>query len=71
MIMLANEKPLTTFGDLVTVAEAARQKGANANALRKWLRKKQVPTYRVGKSILVRLDQLTGYVPRKKRDTKK
>ena len=51
------------IGEYVTLREAARLKGATPNALYLYLRSKQVPCSRVGRTIVVHQADIVGYTP--------
>ena len=51
-------------GDLRTLKQAANEKGVSYDALRLYVRLHSIPTRRVGKTIVVRMNDLVSYVPR-------
>jgi hypothetical protein len=58
-------KQLDRIGEYLTLEAAAHEKGATRWALYKFLqRNQQVPTYRIGTVVFVRLCDLAGFVPR-------
>jgi hypothetical protein len=50
--------------DYRTLRQAANEKGCSYDALRLYVRLHNVPTARVGKTLVVRLSDLVSYVPR-------
>ena len=56
---------LEHIGELRTLKEAARLRGCSTNALTIAVKRKEIPHFRVGKSILVRLSDVDArYRPR-------
>lgn len=49
---------LETLGTLVTINGAAKELGINREALYKRIYRHQIPTYRIGRVILVRLEDV-------------
>ncbi|HEX4203157.1 MAG TPA: helix-turn-helix domain-containing protein [Ktedonobacteraceae bacterium] len=59
-------RQLDQVGEYMTIREAARLKGATPNALYLWLKSRQVPCSKVGRTIVVRLVDIVSYTPRGK-----
>jgi hypothetical protein len=52
-----------TFGDYMTLTAAATQKGCTPNALYQWLKARDVPLVKVGRTIMVHSASIAEYEP--------
>jgi len=59
------DEKLEIIGSYVTVYKAAQLKRTKTGTLYQWLRRHDIPTKRVGKSLLVELYLLEAYNPRR------
>lgn len=55
---------IDTIGGYVTICKAAELKQTKADTLYKWLRRNNIPTKRIGRSLIVELSRLEAYTPR-------
>ncbi len=53
-----------TVGDYMTLEEAAKAKGGTRWGVYAYVRRNKVPTRRIGNTLMVRLIDLEGYIPR-------
>lgn len=57
---------LEKIGDLLTLREIAKIKGATPNAVYLWVRMNNIPCKRIGRALLVRSVDAEKYLPRGK-----
>ncbi len=62
--MLSTPEKVEMISGYVTVYKAAEIKQAKAGTLYRWLRRHDIPTKRIGRSLLVELSRLEAYTPR-------
>lgn len=68
MALLERTTEVVSMGNYVTIAQAAKIKHVEYHAVRMWLRNHpEVPIMRLGKNVLVRIDELDKYRPYKVR----
>lgn len=64
--MNTTEAPrIESVGNLLTLRQAAKEKGVHYDSVRLWVRRNKVPVVRLGRSILLDRKELVKYIPMK------